>query len=151
MNTETNYTQVVNLTEEEMYKIYMNEEKEKIAKMLISSNKALNLIAIPTAYPINTIQSVSNNIATFSDEVFGIDRPFTAPLHHMKKEVDEAIESGDKEEFADLLLLLLDAYRKKFPLNTTQDLLNESQDKIEICKSRKWSKPDENGVIEHIR
>jgi hypothetical protein len=98
-----------------------------------------------------TLERLKINIANFSDKTFGIDRPYTAPLYHLKKEIDETIEDGDIEEYADMLLLLLDSFRKKHPTKNTLDLLQVSQNKIVICESREWGKPDENGVIEHIR
>ena len=99
-----------------------------------------------------SIEQIKEMIAAFSDEKFGSDRPFTAPLHHLKKEVNEAIESGEIEEFVDMQLLLLDAYRKRFPDFPVQTLLNCCEEKIVITLSKRtWGKPDENGVIEHIR
>ncbi len=97
------------------------------------------------------LEIVKDTIAEFSDRKFGSDRPFTAPLHHLKKEVNEAIESGEMEEFADMQLLLLDSFRKKFPNSTTEELLNLCMMKIELCEKRIWGMPDENGVIEHVR
>ena len=94
---------------------------------------------------------IMGEIADFSDRTFGENRPFTAPLHHLKKEVDEAIESGELDEFADMQLLLLDAFRKKFPSLKTGDLLDRCKVKIMICEKREWGQPDENGVIEHMR
>jgi len=90
-------------------------------------------------------------IAKFSDTKFGVDRTFTAPLYHLKKEVDECIESGEIEEYVDMQLLLLDSYRKRFPDFDTQILLNCCEEKIETLYKRKWGLPDENGVVEHIR
>jgi len=97
------------------------------------------------------LDELKNAIAEFSDTSFGKERPFTAPLHHLKKEVDEAIESGELEEFADMQLLLIDAFRKRFPDSSTAMLLDSCMQKVKICKERKWGKPDENGVVEHIR
>jgi hypothetical protein len=99
-----------------------------------------------------TLEDIKNLVAKFSDETFGVERPFTAPLYHLKKEIEEAVESGSMEEFVDMLCLLLDAYRKRFPELTTQDLLDFSKEKIEvILPARTWGKPDKHGVIEHIR
>lgn len=147
----TNYCQTVEIAEEELRQIYLKTDQLKVVNMLIASNKALNSLVKPTPFNTVTLQSVSDQISKFSDETFGKDRPFTAPLHHMKLEVEEVIQSGEEEEFADVLLLLLDSYRKKFPKNSTNDLLNCSANKIEKLKSRKWQKPDENGVFQHVR
>jgi hypothetical protein len=101
---------------------------------------------------MTTIEDIKDLIAKFSDDKFGVDRPFTAPLHHLKKEVSEAIESGDMEEFVDIQSLLLDAYRKRFPELTVQDLIDACKEKITVTlPKRKWGKPDKNGVVEHIR
>ena len=97
------------------------------------------------------LEAVRNRIADFSDKQFGKNRPFTAPLHHMKKEIKEAIDSGELEEFADILLLLLDSFRKRYPRAHTDKLLRAALRKINVCKKRKWGKPDKNGVFEHIR
>jgi hypothetical protein len=99
-----------------------------------------------------SIEEIKNLIAKFSDKTFGKERSFTAPLHHLKKEVEEAIESGEIEEFVDMQLLLLDAYRKRFPDFPVQTLLNCCKEKIvHTLPNRKWGKPDKNNVIEHIR
>lgn len=79
------------------------------------------------------------------------------PLRHMAKEVGEAIEmeEGDDEdltEYADLFLLLLDAWaRKGLSLG---DLLAMAETKLEVLKKRSW--PDWRGTdpdqpIEHDR
>ena len=98
-----------------------------------------------------TLDELMKRVAEFSDTTFGTDRPFTAPLYHLKKEVDEAIESGEHSEFADCLMLVLDAYRKKFPNSSTDNLIQEASRKVDICYTREWGAPDENGVREHIR
>jgi hypothetical protein len=101
---------------------------------------------------MTNLEDIKNLIAKFSDDTFGTERPFTAPLYHLKKEIEEAVESGAMEEFVDMLCLLLDAYRKRFPELTTQDLLDFCREKIEVVlPARTWGKPDQHGVIEHIR
>lgn len=97
------------------------------------------------------LEFVKLEIAEFSDRKFGKERPFTAPLHHLKKEVDECIESGDLEEYADCLLLLMDAFRKKYPNYHSDILIQACLNKIRKCENRIWGEPDENGVIEHIK
>ena len=101
---------------------------------------------------MKSLEEIKNIVAEFSDKTFGTDRAFTAPLYHLKKEVDEAIESGEIEEFVDMFLLVIDAYRKKFPQYTTQHLLDACYEKLTVVlPKREWGNPDENGVFEHIR
>lgn len=97
------------------------------------------------------VEKVRQECSKFSDTTFGVDRPYTAPLNHLKKEVDEVIQSGDIMEYADCMLLLLDSFNKKYRELHTDVLFQACMKKIEINKSRKWAEPDENGVVEHIR
>ena len=70
----------------------------------------------------------------------------TSILAHLKKEVDEFIESGDPEEGADCFMLLLHwFYRHNI------DLLETAKEKFNIIIFREWGEPDKNGVIEHIK
>ena len=100
---------------------------------------------------MKTLEDIKNSIAEFSDRKFGANRPYTAPLHHLKKEVDEVIEKGEISEYADCLLLLLDSFRKKYPETHTDWLIENCRVKILVCENRDWCEPDENGVIEHVR
>jgi hypothetical protein len=100
--------------------------------------------------PELTLQEVSDNAMAWRKEAFG-ERPFTAPLHHLQKEVKEAIESdGNIMELADCLLLLLDAFCLRHPTLYATDLLRAAANKVEINKKRKWGKPDEHGAYQHI-
>lgn len=99
---------------------------------------------------MSELQKIMNEIASWSDSVFGEGRPPTAPLHHLKKEVREAIENPDDDsEYADMLMLILDAYRMKG--GTANELIKYTYNKLEENKQRKWGKPDKNGVVEHVR
>ena len=98
-----------------------------------------------------TLENVMIAVAKFSDKTFGKDRPYTAPLHHLKKEVEECIENPTMEEFADQLLLLMDAYRKAHPGESSEKLLLASMAKIKVCEGREWQAPDQNGVCELVR
>lgn len=104
-----------------------------------------------------------HDISNWSDATFGENQRNPAILYHLKKEVNELIESVElyeenkpnttllndvKLEFADAFILLLDsAFHIGF---TSEDIYKIIYCKLEINKSRKWGKPDENGVIEHI-
>ncbi len=96
------------------------------------------------------IQQLQDEIASWSDATFGADRPPRIPLHHLAKEVQELIETpNDRMEYADCLILLLDAYRMAG--GSADDLILACQEKLEINREREWGTPDENGVVEHIR
>jgi hypothetical protein len=67
-------------------------------------------------------------------------------LNHLKRELKELESSGDPEEAADCLLLLLSyAHRNRI------DLFSEAVKKYYINQRRKWGQPDAEGVVEHIR
>lgn len=96
------------------------------------------------------LQKLMDDLGKWSDDTFGINRPITAQIHHLKKEVNELLEAPfDDYEYADCLLLLLDAYRKRG--GNVQQLINFSKKKFEIAKNRKYNKPDINGVVEHLK
>ncbi len=96
------------------------------------------------------IQQLQDEIANWSDATFGAGRPADIPLHHLSKEVQELIAApNDRMEYADCLILLLDAYRMAG--GSADDLIETCYQKLEINRNRKWGTPDENGVVEHVR
>ncbi len=98
----------------------------------------------------NRIQHLQHEIAKWSDATFGAERPPSRPLHHLAKEVRELIEAPDDQmEYADCLILLLDAYRMAG--GSADELVESCYHKLEINQERTWGAPDENGVVEHIR
>lgn len=101
------------------------------------------------------LQELMDHINQWADQTFGADRSPMAPIHHLKKEVLELIEAYDKLdhraiglEFADCFILLLNGAAKYGLL--AEDIFDLIDRKMEINQSRKWSKPDENGVSQHI-
>ena len=96
------------------------------------------------------IQRLQNVLGEWSDKTFGnIDNP-TGCLNHLKKEVDELIDSPrDEMEYADCMMLIIDAYRKIG--GTADELVQACFEKYDICLTRTWGPPDENGVSQHIR
>lgn len=117
------------------------------------------------------LQNLVNDIAKWSDATFGDGQRNPAILYHLKKEVPELIEAieiraemikqqqpqeelGEQTneimfEYADCFMLLFDSARVE-GLNV-ENLLELISAKLEINKKRKWGKPDENGVVEHVR
>ncbi len=95
---------------------------------------------------MTNINDIKELVAKFSDESFGKDRPFTAPLLFLQYEVETLKESGEMEDFVDCFILLLDSFRKRFPDVPAEKLLEFSKEKIEvIIPSRTWKK------IQHFR
>jgi hypothetical protein len=95
--------------------------------------------------------------ADFSDRTFGRDNPMTGALNHIYEEVDEVLLCLDEgtdplDEFADIFLMLIDAFRKYYGDDVDmQKLINASSEKLDINETRKWGDPDKNGVIKHIK
>lgn len=94
-------------------------------------------------------QLLQNHIAEWSDMQFGNNRNPDCMISHLKKEVEElSLKPYSSEEYADCLMLLLDAAR--VANIDTEQLWEATVKKLEINKKRKWGKPDEDGVVEHI-
>jgi hypothetical protein len=122
---------------------------------------------------IQAVQKLQDDIKKWSDEAFGIHRTGKPIAHHLKKEVDELIDAladfhqgtyaenitvgamqvmNKRErilmESVDCFTLLLDILAHEG--FNVDHLIDASHRKLEINKKRKWGKPDENGVFEHI-
>lgn len=113
------------------------------------------------------LQHLMNETGTWSDKTFG-DGKFSQSRsisisYHLQKEAKELTEALEKyfsdpsdantdaalEEFADVILLLLDS-AGHFGMSARQ-MIMEGFKKLEINKKRQWGKPDEHGVVEHVR
>ena len=75
-------------------------------------------------------------------------------IEHLKQELEEVVEEDlsiptRSVEFADCFILLFGA-AAAFGM-TYQDITDAITHKFEINKKRKWGKPDENGVVNHIK
>lgn len=107
------------------------------------------------------IQRLQNNIAEWSDQTFGSDDRTIGILNHLKEEVEEVLEAKNNfeenpdglnqqrmaSEFADCLILLLDAARKS-DLNT--DLLMQAAEyKMTINRNREWKPANSQGYHKH--
>jgi hypothetical protein len=94
---------------------------------------------------MNKLDHLMKEIQSFSDAAFGdpSKRNEMGTLHHLKFEIDELIEDPDDPlEWADCMLLLLDAARRKG--YTPDQLFDFCLEKLEINKKRKWVKSDNN-------
>ncbi len=88
----------------------------------------------------------------WSQQTFGNDRdrgPIGA-LKHLEREAKEAQQAPtDAEEYADCLLLVLDASRRSGIC--VYDLIQAAHRKMEINKSRQWPAPTSDEPVEHVR
>ena len=92
------------------------------------------------------------DIADWSQKTFGSDakRGPVGPLKHLEKEAKEAWQNPkDTEEYADCLILILDAARRASisPL----ELIRAAMLKMTINKKRKWPKPTTDEPVEHTK
>lgn len=72
------------------------------------------------------------------------------PLDHLAKEVKEAEEApDDPEEYADLMLLTMDAARRSGM--SYADLMDACWAKLAKNKAREWPKSDPEKAVEHVR
>lgn len=101
------------------------------------------------------LQLLMNRVHAFVLRTFPGPRAVPA-LHHLQKEVKEAIEAieaGQKEEaikeYADCFILLLNS-ASNYGL-TADHLIAASNAKMDVNDKRKWGPPDENGVCLHIK
>lgn len=101
------------------------------------------------------LHDLSKDLTEWSNETFGdinIRGPI-GPLKHLEKEAKEAQDSPhDPMEYADCLLLILDAARRAHikPL----ELIRYAQKKLEVCKTREYPKLTAENVdepLEHLR
>jgi len=107
------------------------------------------------------IERLQNNIAEWSDGAFGTEDRTLGILNHLKEEVEEVIDAKNNyeddptglsqqkmaSEFADCLILLLDAARKS---NLNTDLLMQAAEyKMKINRSREWKPANEEGYHKH--
>jgi len=84
----------------------------------------------------------------WSNNTFGEGRHPNGPLKHLAKEVEETLAMPyDRMEYADMFLLLLDAWRNAG--NPIEDLITVAQDKLNINKQRTWGPLDADGISMH--
>lgn len=95
-----------------------------------------------------------NAIHAWQKETFGQATPLSK-LAHLQEEVEELIadlKSNNPKrrlEYADCFLLLFgSAAADGMSYQDITDCINE---KFEINKTRKWGKPNSNGVVNHIK
>ena len=98
-----------------------------------------------------TLLAISLIQEQWSQRTFGPDTVASCrgPLNHLKREAQEAIDTPqDVTEFADCLLLVMDASRRAG--HTLFDLIEAARRKQQICLQRKYGPPDAEGVSVHV-
>ena len=97
---------------------------------------------------MNNINGLQNQIAEWSDKTFGDGQRLQPIIAKLKKEVEELYKHPCEDEFADCIILLLDA---AWRVGISGDgLIRIGLIKLALNKKRKWGKPDKDGVIQHI-
>ena len=102
--------------------------------------------------PDRLLSQIAQEQAEWSQATFGTDeeRGPLGALLHLEKEAQEAQACpDDASEYADCLLLILDAARRAG--FGTNELLQHTYDKLQVCKKRNWPKPKPDQPVEHIR
>lgn len=86
-----------------------------------------------------------------NEKLFGPNRSYKGALNHLGLEVQEALESGEQEEFIDCFFLILDAYRCRFPNHTAKDFQDAAWKKLHKNLKREWKPLNDQGFSEHIK
>jgi NTP pyrophosphatase (non-canonical NTP hydrolase) len=87
--------------------------------------------------------SFQDEVGQWADKTFMKSSPQTV-VTHLKREVAELEETGEPDEVADCVLLLLHYAHKR-----GISIFEECVKKHEVNKRRKWGKPDAEGIQEH--
>lgn len=104
------------------------------------------------------MEKLFSSIIEWQEETFPKSTAISK-LKHAKEEIDELIEELSKEqididalwkEYADVLLLVFgSAYKAGY--TNIKTIANIMDKKLTINKKRVWNKPDENGIVRHIK
>lgn len=98
------------------------------------------------------IETLAADQAVWSQATFGTDqtRGPIGPLKHLEKEAREAqAEPGDVTEYADCLLLVLDAARRAgFPVRV---LVAAATEKLRVNQARSWPASKGDEPVKHVR
>ena len=116
------------------------------------ATKEVSLVGMPTYEEIgDRLTDLVQDQSEWSQATFGPDgiRGSSGPLKHLEKEAREAQNNPtDIMEYADCLLLILDASRRAG--FTTLQLIQAAQEKMKINRARKWpAVTDMTSPVEH--
>ena len=99
--------------------------------------------------PELTLAAFDARHAEFVRRTFPEILDYRKPLLHLRGEVDEAMDGGDRHEFSDMLMLVLSAFRLRYPDLTTDDLLRDAYEKLAINEGRRW-RMNADGFAQHV-
>jgi len=103
------------------------------------------------------LNELKDKAGKVSDDMFGRERGPIGPVKKLRDEVDELLEcfeTGEDpgEEFADCLLILIDAYRKHYGDDVDmQKLIDDGSDKLDVVMKRVYKETDTPGVFQHVK
>ena len=92
-------------------------------------------------------QQLQDDIGIFTEKTFPDATPRSKALHMAEEAIEAANDPQDILEWADCMILLLDAARKAG--YSTSDIYDGVLRKMEINKTRTWGPKDREGVIRH--
>lgn len=99
-----------------------------------------------------TLVALEHELSRWSQETFGTDSergPYGALKHLMCEVAETLIAPDDLEEYADCLLLIIDASRRAgFSLGA---LIEAASKKLEVNKARTWPSPTSQEPVFHIK
>lgn len=99
-------------------------------------------------------ENLFNEIIAWQNQTFGQSHALSK-ISHLAEELQELVDDlknnseGKRLEFADCFFLLFGAAASDGM--TYEDICNAIREKFEINKQRKWGKPNENGIVNHVQ
>ena len=104
-----------------------------------------------------TLNGLRTKAADFSDFAFGKNRTALMPIKKLQEEIqelEECLEKGEEpdSEYADLLLILIDSFRKYYGDDVDmQYWLDACSEKLDINYTRDWSFNEKDKVYRHVK
>ncbi len=92
-----------------------------------------------------TLEEVFIDVLKWSNATFPDASPHSISAHLILEARELHKHPGDPHEIADVLMLIVHLAQKQ-----GINLVEATTKKLEICKKRKWGKPNKDGVIQHL-
>jgi hypothetical protein len=93
-------------------------------------------------------QQLQDEIGVFTEKTFPDATARSKALHMAEEAQEAAADPADVLEWADCMILLLDAARKAG--FSTDDIFQAVLKKMDINKQRTWGPRDKDGLVRHI-